>query len=112
MAAFSEYLFQRIREDVLFLHSQSLIDDQDRDAILTRIDGAASGSRSGSGSRSTSTPSSAHPVHPAPSTSTSTSTSVDALANQLGTVAVSRPQPATGAPEVERAKALWNYTGR
>ena len=39
--ALAGYLLERIRSDVHFLHSQQLLDASERDAIVSRLDGAS-----------------------------------------------------------------------
>ena len=96
----SAYLFQRIKADLDYLHSQSLLDSGARDAIVLQLDAAAA--RSGS-----------------------THGGVPALSNQLSGVSFApspSPQPSnlSGPPAPparheehhdsrDRARALWNY---
>lgn len=75
-AALAGYLLERVKNDVHFLHSQQLLDNNDRDAILSRLDGAS------------------HRV----SSSSSNAGAVAALTNQFGATSVSGSSSALVAP--------------
>lgn len=104
--ALAGYLLERMRNDVQFLHSQQLLDVSERDAILSRLDGAS------------------HRVN-----SSANTHAVAALTSQFGSTAlVAQPAQQQHAPPPpmparhsyapppqqdnrEKVKALWAYTG-
>ena len=105
-AALSEYLFSRLKADVSFLSSQSLLDPESKDIIIQRLDRAAARQRDAI---------------------SNAQTGVQAITSQLAGVAVGTgigrlppPLPASqvatvpgsGGDGIERAKALWSYSGR
>lgn len=97
-SALSSYLFQRVKADIEFLRSQSLIDDGARNAINLQLDAAAarSGSMNGIGALS----------------GQLSAVSVSTPSPQLRDPAPPLPPPTTNHPAQDtrdRAKALWNY---
>merc|ERR1711939_662474 len=99
-AALSGYLFERIRRDLDFLHSQGLLDNNGHHAILSQLDSAAARSRSSGGSGS------AHDNDAALALASQFSSAVVLSSN-----ADRAPHPQQHQDGRERAKALWNYSG-
>jgi hypothetical protein len=48
--ALAGYLFERLRSDIQFMHSQNLFDSNERDMILSRIEGASQRANANAGS--------------------------------------------------------------
>lgn len=106
-SALAGYLLERIRSDVQFLHSQQLLDLNERDTILSRLDGASQRANNSNNAGSV-----------AALTSQFGSTALVAQPAQQQQQAPPPPMPArhsyAPAPPQdnrEKVKALWAYTG-